>query len=80
MITTWRQFPPSPPQQQEPPQPEPHIWDGVTVDQNASMAKSATALNSTVTSIIDHLPADQQSTMHNYQAMREKAGREAKVQ
>lgn len=78
MITNWRPILPSPPVQKEPP-PEPHIWDGVTTDQNASMAKSAEALNTTVTSIIDHLPADQQSTFKNYQATREHAGKEARV-
>lgn len=78
MISTWREFPPSPPRQKEP-TPEPHIWDDVTVDQNASMAKSAEALKTTVTSIIDHLPAEQQSTFQNYQATRMNAGKEAKV-
>lgn len=79
MISTWREFPPSPPKQQEAPQSQPHIWDEVTVDQNAAMSKSADALKTTVTSIIDHLPADQQSTLKNYQTMREQSGSEARV-
>lgn len=78
MISTWREFPPSPPSPKEP-QPEPHIWDGVTVDQNSSMTNTAEALKTTVTSLIDHLPAEQQSTLHNRQMTREQSGREAKV-
>lgn len=78
MITSWRPMLPSPPQQQEPP-PEPHIWDGVTIEHNAAMTKSAESLNTTIVSIIDHLPADQQSTFKNYQTMREHFGKEAKV-
>lgn len=78
MIASWRQMPPKPPQKQEP-TPEPHIWDGVTMEQNASMTKSSEALRTAVTSMIEHLPAAQQSTFKNYQMMREQAGKEAKV-
>lgn len=79
MISTWREFPPRPPTRQEP-QPDPHIWDEVTIAQNSSMANSAEALKTTITSMVDHLPADQQSTLHNYQDSRIQSGREAKVQ
>jgi hypothetical protein len=78
MISSWREFPPSP-ATPEPPSPEPHIWDGVTLDQNASMTKSNMEMSTTIHSMIDHMPAEQQSTFANYQKTREENGREAKV-
>lgn len=69
MISSWRTSPPSPPRQ-APPQKEPHIWDQVTVEQNAKMTKSTEDTNTLVTSMIDHMPPEQQSAFKNYQASR----------
>lgn len=78
MISSWRDFPPAPPRKQEP-EPDPHIWDGVTQEQNASMTKNADGIKTIVTSIIDHMPAEQRSMLEDHQKSREASGQEAKV-
>ncbi len=79
MITTWREFPPAPSSPPPPPAPDPHIWDGVTEEQNANMAKANSEMTTMVRSMIEHLPPEQQSTFANYMKTREENGREAKV-
>jgi hypothetical protein len=78
MINGWRQFPARPAQQQEP-QPEPHIWDKVTQEQNASMNENADKVMTIVQGLVQGLPPEQQSTLKNYNATRTNSGREAKV-
>lgn len=77
MIGSWRKFPPVQ-QRQAPPPEEDHIWDKVTVEQQAKMQKSAEDVNTIVTSMIDHLPPEQQSAFKNYQKTREESGNQAR--
>ncbi len=79
MITGWRSPAPPRPASPQEPQPEPHMWDGVTKEQLAKMNDAADKTASMVMAMAEGMPADQQSTMKNYQAMREASGRKAKV-
>jgi len=74
MIGSWRNSPPSRDRQPEPPKPDPHIWDQVTVEQNEQLAKSAESTKTLLGSMIDNMPPDQQSTFKNYQKTREASG------
>lgn len=79
MIGSWRQNPPRPPRPKIP-APDPHIWDGVTVDQNANLAKHSEAMTSMVTGMIDDMPPEQASQYKSYTDAREASGKQAKVE
>lgn len=77
MIGGWRSFPPI--QNRQPPPPKPsHIWDGVTVDQLASMEKSTKSTQDLLKAMGEDVPGEQPSAAKNYQETREASGNQAR--